>query len=207
MGSKGSLHFRNVDQEETVQMILKEYAEAKSPLNSDETHNGHGKPMIVISENWVSVYDGGFAICGDLSEGRYLTTKVPGTALGIANANDDIVTIYVMKEGKDLFSAAVEIIGWLDEVDIQRFQQTLQPPYQEKELEALFAAEDDIMFLERFHKLTDCPFYMDYQWLAQPEEYLELIEETENINVYSKLKPFQWDEDYYMPVYKMFSED
>ncbi len=202
MGSKGSIHIKN-NQQDALKVLLDEYALEDSLMNIDKSHNGHGKPMIIVSDEWLSLYDGSLADGGDFHPFLYLTEQIAGPILGIVNANDDIASISVLKDGETVFDASIDDDGWLDEEEIDQAQlvQQLEGKYSHEEISRLFSEEVEgvLDFLEEFHKLTDCPFYMDYEWLAQPKEYLELIEETENINVYRKLKPFQWNEDYYAP--------
>ncbi len=203
MGSIGSAHIKNEREEEILKVLLSEYNREDSLLNADESHNDHGKPMVVVSQEWVSLYDGSLADGGDLYPFMHLTKQISGPILGVVNANDDIASLSVLKDGETVFEAEIDYDGWIDEEEIDQNQlvQLLEGRYSAEEISRLFAeeVEDVLDFLEEFHRLTDCPFYMDYEWLSQPEEYLELIEETENINIYRKLKPFQWDEDYYSP--------
>lgn len=199
MGSKGSVHIQNKEQEKIVEFLLAEYNKENSWINHDKTHNGHGKPMIIIGKDWISIYDGSFGISGDLQQGQDLTKMLGVAAMGIVNLNDDIVGIMLMDNGQIVFDADIDFEGWMDETSPEEFRTPLELPYSEDDITDLFEAEDNMEFLEKFHQLTNCPFYMDYEWLSQPEEYLELIEETENLNVYRKLKPFQWDADYYSP--------
>lgn len=195
MSSKGSVHFPIQAKGKVLGQLVEEYNKERSPIRHDKTHNRHGKPMIVLSKDWISIYDGYFGVYGDLPDGAYLTKILDVPALGIVNLNDDATGLMLMKDGKEVCSVLIEGDIWQDEVEVQEFMQVMELPYSEAEIEDLLSAEDNLELLKKFYRLTGCPYYMDYGRLSHPEEYLELLEETKEVNIYRKLKQIPWHED------------
>ena len=74
MGSNGSIHFFSTD-EVLIESLITAYSAPNSMLNADARHNGRGTPMIIKSERFISVYDGSFAVCGDIAIIRCRQTR------------------------------------------------------------------------------------------------------------------------------------
>lgn len=202
--SKGSIHFRNLAQESMLAQIVAEYNKADSTINHDRTHKGRGKPLVVVSEEWISLYDGSFGAGGDLQEGLALCGMLSAQAMGIVNVNDELADIMLFKGDRIVLEEHIDAGGWLVKGDLQAFVKAIDMPYTLEDIEELFDVADNKAFLEKFHRLTNCPFfiYMSACLRLQAEGYLALMEETPEINIYRKLKPFEWDEHCRYPAVK-----
>ena len=187
MGSRGSLHFKNTDTEKIVRALVEAYADEKNKLNREVTHNNWGKPFILISKTFVSVYDGSFASYGDMnSEGKLLSQCVGQPVLGFNNINDDMMCLSVYAGQEEVTGATFAEGEWWDTIDLAALMDTMQLEYTAEDWEPVFSEEleqSDEM-LEAFEKLTGQTYIAAQSEVAGRWPCAKLVQETEEITVF-----------------------
>ena len=191
MGARGSLHFSRENSESVIKAICEEYSKLDSPLNSDKNHNTQEKPFMVVSEHFISIYDGSFACCGGLfSEAELLSNRANTPVMGIVNNNGNYADLIVVNNKELLTQASFVEEEWLDMPDVEMIMKSMSLPFDHKSVEHLFCTESVDVFLEKFHKLMLVPYFI---YKSIPTNYYELQEETIGISIYRQTAPYEWD--------------
>ena len=158
MGSQGSIHFY-VQDKSVVEMLLAVYANPESKLHKDPTHNGWYAPLIVISDCFISIYDGSFAVCGDMyREATLFSNAVGKPAMCFVNANDDVIEIFAQSGDVCITRGLFADEDWEVEIDIELFRESLMLPYCKDKLENLTVVGDAIALVEGFEAMTGLAF-------------------------------------------------
>ena len=190
MGCKGSLHFYGKS-EEVIKIIFEEYANPHSVLNRDPAHNGYGTPMIVVNDNFISIYDGSFAACGDLyMEAEFLSAKVGKPVMGITFFGE-MYGLFCTNRDKTVTEALSMDGDWLNELDARVFLDTLFLPYETYQIEEILDVDDVEDFLAGFQKLTNLPVFLSEKDIDL-SHFLRLDKSSELVNVYTKIKEFSF---------------
>jgi len=187
MGSSGSLHFFCTTHE-VIEILVKEYSNPNSVLNEDPTHNRQGKPMIIISDCFTSVYDGSFAVYGDLFREAMLFSNLANMpVMGVTEANDEMVGLFVVL-GEKIVTEALYFNGeWIDELDIALFIETMGMPYLYHEIESLLFFENIEDFIEKLHMLMHTQANISDVINSNVLQRCRLYQETEYVDVYFQI--------------------
>ena len=188
MGSRGSLHFKNADTEKIVKALVEAYADETTDLNWDVTHNNFGKPFILISETFVSVYDGSFANGGDMAgEGKLLSQRVGQPVLAFNNINDDMMCLAVYAGQEEVTRATYAEGEWWDTIDLVALMDAMQLDYTAEDWEPVFSEEmeEPDEMLEAFEKLTGQTYIAIQSEITGLWPGAKLVQETDDISVFT----------------------
>ena len=188
MGSNGSIHFFSTD-EALIEGLITAYSAPSSMLNADASHNGRGTPMIIKSERFISVYDGSFAVYGDMyAEAALLSSAVGKPAMCLTNGNDEVIGIFA-QDGNKIVTEGLFIDGeWHYDLDAALFLDKIALPYEKEEFAVLLETDDSSALVESFQAMTGLAFV----WSEVDIYCLDKERSAGNVDIYKQIRPFDF---------------
>jgi len=181
MGGYGSLHIHDVNNN-INKNIISVYSNPASIFNKDQIHNGYGKPLIIIYDNYTSIYDGSFGIYGDLYRKAMVISKATDRIiLGFTESNDDLVGIFLASADKIITEALYADEEWLIKLDAPLFLKKFNLPFSLNDINDLYSTDSVEEFINKFKLLTNISVYIRFNNLP---DKLILKSSNQYINIY-----------------------
>jgi hypothetical protein len=179
--------------------ILAEYANKDSILNYDLTHNGCGKPIIIIEDRHISIYDGMFGVFGEMYTDAKFISKITGChVMAVSNVCNDSGGVFIVYDDNIIMEATNDFGEWVSNIDAARFIETMHLSCTANQLNDLFKKNFDehydlsdfILELEKALNYPHAVLSSNDKRFSALLTYLELFKIGHFVDVYRKTRPF-----------------